>query len=50
MLLALLVEFAMAPRALSAPALTAATCGSWHGLGSAVLVSQWLCAGSRSGA
>ena len=43
LLLALLVEFAVAPQIVSARA----TCGSlrlWHGLGSVMYLGQWLCA------
>ena len=44
MLLALLVEFAVAPRIVSARA-DGGNLRLWHGLGSAMLVGQWLCAG-----
>ncbi|MBG6074517.1 DUF4149 domain-containing protein [Polaromonas sp. CG_9.11] len=45
MLLALLVEFAVAPRIVSARA-DGGNLRLWHGLGSAMLLGQWLCAGS----
>ncbi len=44
MLLALLVEFAVAPRIVSARA-EGGNLRLWHGLGSAMLLGQWLCAG-----
>ena len=44
MLLALLVEFGVAPRIVSARA-DGGNLRFWHGLGSAMLLSQWLCAG-----
>ena len=44
MLLALLVEFAVAPRIVSVRA-DGGNQRLWHGLGSAMLVGQWLCAG-----
>jgi len=44
MLLALLVEFAVAPRIVSARA-DGGNLRLWHGLGSAMLVGQWLCSG-----
>lgn len=44
MLLALLVEFAAAPRIVSARA-EGGNLRLWHGLGSAMLLGQWLCAG-----
>lgn len=44
MLLALLVEFAVAPRIVSARA-DGGNLRLWHGLGSAMLLGQWLCAG-----
>ena len=44
LLLALLVEFAVAPRIVSARA-EGASLRLWHGLGSAMYVAQWLCAG-----
>ncbi|MBG6072796.1 MULTISPECIES: DUF4149 domain-containing protein [unclassified Polaromonas] len=44
MLLALLVEFAVAPRIVSAR-VDGGNLRLWHGLGSAMLVGQWLCAG-----
>ena len=44
MLLALLVEFAVAPRIVSARA-EGGNLRLWHGLGSAMLLAQWLCAG-----
>ncbi len=43
MLLALLVEFAVAPRIVSARA-TGGSLRLWHGLGTAMYVGQWLCA------
>ncbi len=43
MLLALLVEFAVAPRIVSARA-TGGNLRLWHGLGTAMYVGQWLCA------
>ena len=44
MLLALLVEFGVAPRIVSARA-DGGNLRFWHGLGSAMLLGQWLCAG-----
>ncbi|MDB5884129.1 MAG: putative transrane protein [Polaromonas sp.] len=44
MLMALLVEFAVAPRIVSARA-DGGNLRLWHGLGSAMLLGQWLCAG-----
>ena len=44
LLLALLVEFGVAPRIVSARA-EGANLKLWHGLGSAMYLSQWLCAG-----
>lgn len=44
MLLALLVEFGVAPRIVSARA-EGGNLRLWHGLGSAMLLGQWLCAG-----
>lgn len=44
MLLALLVEFGVAPRIVSARS-EGGNLKLWHGLGSAMLVGQWLCAG-----
>jgi len=44
MLLALLVEFGVAPRIASARA-EGGNLRLWHGLGSAMLLGQWLCAG-----
>ena len=44
MLLALLVEFAVAPRIVTARA-DGGNLRLWHGLGSAMLLGQWLCAG-----
>jgi hypothetical protein len=44
MLLALLVEFGVAPRIASARA-DGGNLRLWHGLGSAMLLGQWLCAG-----
>lgn len=44
MLLALLVEFGVAPRIVSARA-DGGNLKLWHGLGSAMLLGQWLCAG-----
>lgn len=44
LLLALLVEFGAAPRIASARA-EGGSLRLWHGLGSAMLVAQWLCAG-----
>lgn len=44
MLLALLVEFAVAPRIVSARA-EGGNLRLWHGLGSVMLLGQWLCAG-----
>jgi hypothetical protein len=44
LLLALLVEFAVAPRIISARA-EGGNLRFWHGLGSAMLLGQWLCAG-----
>ena len=44
MLLALLVEFAVAPRIVSAR-VEGGNLRLWHGLGSAMLLGQWLCAG-----
>ncbi|WP_309684676.1 DUF4149 domain-containing protein [Polaromonas sp.] len=43
MLLALLVEFGVAPRIVSARA-EGASLRLWHGLGSAMYFGQWLCA------
>jgi hypothetical protein len=43
MLLALLVEFGVAPRIVSARA-DGGNLKLWHGLGSAMLLGQWLCA------
>lgn len=43
LLLALLVEFAVAPQIVSARA-TGASLKLWHGLGSAMFLGQWLCA------
>ena len=48
MLLALLLEFAVAPRIVSARAL-GADLRLWHGVGSAMYVAQWLCAGAVLG-
>lgn len=49
MLLALLVEFGVAPRILSARGAGglagAGNLKLWHAMGSAMLLSQWLCAG-----
>ena len=44
MLLALLVEFGVAPRIVSARA-DGGNLRLWHGLGSAMILGQWLCAG-----
>lgn len=44
MLLALLVEFGVAPRIVSARA-DGGNLKLWHGLGSAMYLGQWLCAG-----
>ena len=44
MLLALLVEFGVAPRIVSART-EGGNLRLWHGLGSAMLLAQWLCAG-----
>ncbi|CAM3615718.1 DUF4149 domain-containing protein [Polaromonas hydrogenivorans] len=44
MLLALLVEFGVAPSIVSARA-DGGNLRLWHGLGSALLLGQWLCAG-----
>ena len=44
LLLALLLEFGVAPRIVSARA-EGANLKFWHGLGSAMILSQWLCAG-----
>ncbi|MGV8804295.1 MAG: DUF4149 domain-containing protein [Polaromonas sp.] len=44
MLLALLVEFGVAPRIVNARA-EGGNLRLWHGLGSAMLLGQWLCAG-----
>ena len=44
MLLALLVEFGVAPRIVSARA-DGGNLRLWHGLGSAMYLGQWLCAG-----
>ncbi len=44
LLLALLVDLALAPQILSARA-TGGSLRLWHGLGSAMFVAQWLCAG-----
>ena len=44
MLLALLVEFGVAPRIVSAR-LDGGNLRLWHGLGSAMYLGQWLCAG-----
>lgn len=43
LLMALLVEFAVAPHIVSARA-TGAPIKLWHGLGSALYLGQWLCA------
>ena len=43
-LLALLLEFGVAPRIVSARA-EGANLKLWHGLGSAMMLGQWLCAG-----
>lgn len=43
LLLALLVEFAAAPRIVSAR-VEGGSLRLWHGIGSAMLVGQWLCA------
>lgn len=43
LLLALLVEFAVAPQIVSARA-TGGSLRLWHGLGSAMYLGQWLCA------
>jgi Domain of unknown function (DUF4149) len=43
LLLALLVELAVAPRIVSARAM-GASLALWHGLGSAMFLGQWLCA------
>lgn len=43
LLLALLVEFAVAPQIVSARA-TGASLRLWHGLGTAMYLGQWLCA------
>ncbi len=43
LLLALLVEFAVAPQIVSARA-TGGSLRLWHGLGSALYLGQWLCA------
>ncbi|MEO7158907.1 MAG: DUF4149 domain-containing protein [Polaromonas sp.] len=44
MLLALLVEFGVAPRIVSARS-DGGNLKLWHGLGSVMLLGQWLCAG-----
>ena len=44
LLLALLVEFGVAPRIVSARA-DGGNLRLWHGLGSAMYLAQWLCAG-----
>lgn len=44
LLLALLVEFGVAPRIVSARA-EGGNLRLWHGLGSTMLLGQWLCAG-----
>lgn len=44
MLLALLVEFGVAPRIVSAR-IDGGNLKLWHGLGTAMYVGQWLCAG-----
>ena len=44
MLLALLVEFGVAPRIVSART-EGGNLRLWHGLGSAMILGQWLCAG-----
>jgi hypothetical protein len=44
LLLALLVEFGIAPRIVSARA-EGGNLKLWHGLGTALYVVQWLCAG-----
>lgn len=44
LLLALLVEFGVAPRIVSAR-VEGANLKLWHGLGSAMYLGQWLCAG-----
>ena len=44
MLLALLVEFGVAPRIVSARA-DGVNLRFWHGFGSAMILGQWLCAG-----
>jgi hypothetical protein len=44
LLLALLVEFGVAPRIVSAR-IDGGNLRLWHGLGSAMYVGQWLCAG-----
>jgi hypothetical protein len=44
LLLAFLVEFAVAPQIISARA-TGGSLRLWHGLGSAMYLGQWLCAG-----
>jgi hypothetical protein len=44
LLLALLVEFGVAPRIISARA-EGGNLKLWHGLGSAMVLGQWLCAG-----
>jgi hypothetical protein len=44
LLLALLVEFGVAPRIVSAR-IDGGNLRLWHGLGSAMYVAQWLCAG-----
>ena len=44
LLLALLLEFGVAPRIVSARA-EGANLKLWHGLGSAMMLAQWLCAG-----
>ena len=44
MLLALLVEYGVAPRIVSAR-LDGGNLRLWHGLGSAMFLGQWLCAG-----
>ena len=44
LLLAFLVEFAVSPQIISARA-TGGSLRLWHGLGSAMYLGQWLCAG-----
>lgn len=45
MVLALVQEFGVAPRILTARA-TGASLPFWHGLGSVLVLGQWLCAGT----